>query len=897
MMTDALSKVANQSSAPKCVFSTDFKGITLGSPSRVTDSFWTKSISGLDTSGIEDFFGSGIAASLWHITTDATVPDLAAFNSTFVSAINTSTTLTGKGGAGELSLNHLIASAAAPPQTPLMLVRGISDAIANDRREYYFAATYMFPVGMALNAAGKYKTIFEIKSGGLKRQLVEAVENGTTRDGSSCAAVDGVAGLGTFRFYLEINGSGGINNEIRVKLDDNARNGSFTGGSFSQPPSAWWDETGYHSVDYVSGASVFHVHKRTGVSVPLGVPVRFHVHLKKPPTPLYEDRPQGILKVMMENLDTGDIEMLCDIQDSYEAQLCSSFNEPDTRLYWTSYDAIANLELKMTDLQIWDKPPIRISADPEPEILSRHILVDPIPGVGHEIYGVLASSQAQDIFRQAWETGGDMQPASAQAARTDTGYPVIESVTETTFASDSVNHAVAMPATVNAGDGLLVFLTIDGDSIPTTPAEWDKLYSEAYSTSVTGCAYALVATGTEGGTTVDFVTGSAEKGAAQVYRISNWNGTLGGFHNGIVAENGSGSTADLPAITAYWESAKTLWIGALHTSTSQTVSSAPTNYTDLTQTSSGAATTDGQCITARRFNETATEDPGVFTMSGTGAAKVYNTVAIAPAYVGPNYERFEVEREGTTLWQGLYTTQDHTVADPDITRAVIVVHGRSLDAAEYHNVVAHNMRDYLGNTIVLAPFYERNVERADVDQLFWGSSWPQLGRSSSLLPWRISSGEIMDLLIAHLYNTFENLEGVVIAGHSAGGQFCNRYSMASTDSRNRFIVSAPSSYAYPGVHRPDGNGGFRVPSSPSTYNDWKYGLDNLSSVSYANAIGASNLRRRFIYAKVHYMVGALDTDPASSSLDVTDDAMVQGTQRVERQSYFYDYVRLVSVWR
>lgn len=581
---------------------------------------------------------------------------------------------------------------------------------------------------------------------------------------------------------------------------------------------------------------------------------------------------------------------------------CGYANTPIARpifhgIYTGGFPSTGTIKIEYGNTFIWDKPPIRISADPEPEILSRHILVDPIPGVGHEIYGVLASSQAQDIFRQAWETGGDMQPASAQAARTDTGYPVIESVTETTFASDSVNHAVAMPATVNAGDGLLVFLTIDGDSIPTTPAEWDKLYSEAYSTSVTGCAYALVATGTEGGTTVDFVTGSAEKGAAQVYRISNWNGTLGGFHNGIVAENGSGSTADLPAITAYWESAKTLWIGALHTSTSQTVSSAPTNYTDLTQTSSGAATTDGQCITARRFNETATEDPGVFTMSGTGAAKVYNTVAIAPAYVGPNYERFEVTRDETTLWQGLYTTQDHTVADSDITRAVIVVHGRSLDAAEYHNVVAHNMRDYLGNTIVLAPFYERNVERADVDQLFWGSSWPQLGRSSSLLPWRISSGEIMDLLVAHLYNTFENLEGVVIAGHSAGGQFCNRYSMASTDSRNRFIVSAPSSYAYPGVHRPDGNGGFRVPSSPSTYNDWKYGLDNLSSVSYANAIGASNLRRRFIYAKVHYMVGALDTNPASSSLDVTADAMVQGTQRVERQSYFYDYIRLVSVWR
>lgn len=367
---DALSKAANQR-GPKKVWASSFAGVTLGSPAQQTNYFWRKAINGTDTltgheftadTSLRNFFGSDASIDLWHISYTEALFDIADFNSYFTTAINSSTALSKRTGAGELSLTNLISSASASPpdpgpsQTPLMLTRGNAAAIANDRREYYFAGTYMFPASMALDAAGKYKTFFEIKSGCLLKSLVDAVESGAVRDGSSCASASGNGSYGTFRLYLEINGSGGINNEIRVKIDDNARNGTLTGGAHA--PNAYWDEAGYHSVAY-AGGSVFHVHKRTGVSVPLGVPVRFHIWLKKPPTPLYRDRPLGVLKVMMENLSTNEVAMLCDIHDSYEAQLCSSFNEVDTRMFWTTYDALPDLELKMTDLQIWENPPIR----------------------------------------------------------------------------------------------------------------------------------------------------------------------------------------------------------------------------------------------------------------------------------------------------------------------------------------------------------------------------------------------------------------------------------------------------------------------------------------------------------------------------------------------------------
>lgn len=518
-------------------------------------------------------------------------------------------------------------------------------------------------------------------------------------------------------------------------------------------------------------------------------------------------------------------------------------------------------------------------------------LIPPLTGIAHEINGVLASAEALTVYRQSFTQGGSLLSPLAGNTYTDTGYPVISSVTETTFATDTTSHAVSLPATINAGDGLLILFTNDGSATVTDPFGWKRLYSSANGTALRGSAFARVARGNEGGTTVDIVTSAAESGAAQVYRITNWNGSLAGFHAGASAQITTGTTADPESVSAYWGSAKNIWLATLHTSTSQTVSSGPTNYTDLLQTSSGASTTGSQCISARRSNEVATEDPGVFTLSGSGSSKVYNTIAIAPAYAGSKYEHFEITQASTTLWCSMYTSQPMTVFDSDITRAVIVLHGRGLDASEYANVVRKNLNDYLGRVIIVTPFFAETDSDVETDQLFWGTSWAELGRSSATLAWRISSGEILDQLISRLYTTFTNLEGVVIAGHSAGGQLSNRYSAASTDTRNRYLVSAASSYVYPGPERTNGAGGWSIPSSPITYNDYKYGLDNLATISYVDAIGATELRNRLALAKVTFMVGANDNDPADTSMDLTADAQTQGAHRVERQQLYYDYLK------
>ena len=537
----------------------------------------------------------------------------------------------------------------------------------------------------------------------------------------------------------------------------------------------------------------------------------------------------------------------------------------------------------------------RVFGGGKPGVLftDNHKLIPPVPGVAHEIYGVLASSQAQQVFRQPWIDGGALLSAEAADPLPDTGYANIVSVTQVNFATVTTDHFITLPPVINSGNGILILLTNDSDASVTTPDDWDRLYTEANGTALRGSAYTLISDGTEGGSSVNFITSVAVKCSAQIYLIDNWNGSLAGFHNGIVTELTSGITINPPSLTPYWGNGKNIYLAVLHTSTSQTVSSAPANYTDLTQTATGNTTGDAQCISARRLVESNSESPGVFTMSGSGASKVCNLIAIAPAYVGNKYEHFNITKSLTTLWVGLYTSQPYQVPDTGITRAVIVLHGKSLDAAEYSNVVRKNLENYLGKVIVLAPFFERSVLRAEIGQVYWGSSWPELGRSSATLAWRVSSGEVLDMMIDQLFTTFVNLEGVVICGHSAGGQLTQRYSSAKLDGRIRYLVSAPSSYAYPGPERPDAVNGWSIPVSSPTYNDWKYGYNNLSPYSYVDAIGAVNLLDRLKKSKVHYIVGAND-NVVDSSLDVSADGLLQGPNRLERQQLFFDYLNYLG---
>ena len=231
------------------------------------------------------------------------------------------------------------------------------------------------------------------------------------------------------------------------------------------------------------------------------------------------------------------------------------------------------------------------------------------------------------------------------------GFPQVQSVTETSFGTDALNHLVAMPATVNSGDLLIVLSQFDGGVDPSgAPTGWSQLWTG------NGSGYAKVADGTEGGTTVDFATSASESGAAQTYRISDWYGQLSGVEVGT-AIGTSGTSIDPPSLTATWGAANNLWIAAAFwQDDDETVTGGgyPTNYTNGVDTlATGPINTNGSVGTARReFAAADTENPGAFTI--TGSESVYaNTIVIRPT--PPS---FEGERQN--IINGLDSAQGDT---------------------------------------------------------------------------------------------------------------------------------------------------------------------------------------------------------------------------------------------
>jgi hypothetical protein len=242
--------------------------------------------------------------------------------------------------------------------------------------------------------------------------------------------------------------------------------------------------------------------------------------------------------------------------------------------------------------------------------------------------------------------------------------PVVASVTETAFGTDTRDHYVNMPATVNAGDLLIVLFTNDGISTVTTPAGWSLLASDERGVAVRLSAYYKIAAGDEDGTTVNFVTSMSEEAAAQVYRITNWHGTTPPEISTAVTGI---STAPDPASLdpAGWDVADTLWIAVAGQDRGDQSGTTdyPASYTDGISTQSSDPATIGVCRlhSARRVLAAASEDPGAFTIP-ISEEWVAFTIAVRPALRDLTISSTE-GGSVTTPGEGTFTYGEETVVN------------------------------------------------------------------------------------------------------------------------------------------------------------------------------------------------------------------------------------------
>jgi len=283
---------------------------------------------------------------------------------------------------------------------------------------------------------------------------------------------------------------------------------------------------------------------------------------------------------------------------------------------------------------------------------------------------------------------------------------------------------------------------------------------------------------------------------------------------------------------------------------------------------------------------------------------------------------------GATGHTVIYRSYPLDTRNEAITRALVVVHGLGRDADNYyrHTLAAAFLADALKDTVLVVPRFASNAGGACKDTLAPGElAWHCQPRDDT---WRtggaavdntITSFDIVDALLHKLErkDVFPNLKAIVVAGHSAGGQFVSRYEMAnlvhdSLPIKPTYVVANPSSYAYLDGLRPTpsalppgvaaGAPGYTAPQGASpppafvpfadarnctTYDNWPYGLKDRNG--YATRVDDAQLKKQLAARPTTYVLGELDILPLYG-FDSSCSAMAQGPTRLARGLAYAKYV-------
>lgn len=236
-----------------------------------------------------------------------------------------------------------------------------------------------------------------------------------------------------------------------------------------------------------------------------------------------------------------------------------------------------------------------------------------------------------------------------------------------------------------------------------------------------------------------------------------------------------------------------------------------------------------------------------------------------------------------------------------VTHAVIVVHGTGRNAAHYYAnmLAAAAQAGVLDTTIVLAPLFKTSQDNPGAEQLTWTSGGWKIGDAAEAKG--VSSFSVMDDLITTLANKkrFPNLKWITVTGHSAGGQFTQRYAafgVAPNYVRGTvvdFVVANPSSYTYFDGARPSKDGSrFSVPTGSSCpYDDYKYGMGGRTG--YVARLAPREALHQFTSRRITYLSGGADS-VQNGDMDTDCGAMAQGPNRVTRSAYFFARIKQLA---
>lgn len=270
----------------------------------------------------------------------------------------------------------------------------------------------------------------------------------------------------------------------------------------------------------------------------------------------------------------------------------------------------------------------------------------------------------------------------------------------------------------------------------------------------------------------------------------------------------------------------------------------------------------------------------------------------------------------------IYRSHPLEVKDEAIVRVFVLIHGAGRDADNYFRnaLAAAFLRGALENTLVISPRMASNdgagcTDALDTNEISWHcSTWRSGGRSISHES--VTSFDFLDEILRKVArkDRFPNLRAIVVAGHSAGGQVVNRYEMTNQVHETlgvpvTYVVSNPSSYAWPDETRPTSAAWSRTAGAPgysadpdpgavpfrapgdarncTTYDRWPFGLNERSGYSAKQTV--EQIRTQLATRPTTYLLGDLDILPLAG-FDGSCPAMLQGPTRFARGQAFARYV-------
>ena len=272
----------------------------------------------------------------------------------------------------------------------------------------------------------------------------------------------------------------------------------------------------------------------------------------------------------------------------------------------------------------------------------------------------------------------------------------------------------------------------------------------------------------------------------------------------------------------------------------------------------------------------------------------------------------ETMPDGRPIVQPYYITSPDLYDPAKVKRAIIIFPGKPRDSWKYANLV-YNALAYAisqpdtyhinpGEVIILSPAVlnedDKNTGGAEDNWVVYQRSNWEMGGISHAPPMNssVTFYSVLDKMIGQLNNRtlYPNLNQVVVAGHSLGGQASLRYGMTRKqrhyDSNVRFWVGNPGSYTWLTT-------GIETKPNPSpitqnqedcsgTVDKWPYGFGNRSALTkyartriFEDVPAAINL---FRWRTVHYAFGLLDNGGG----DTHCEAQYQGYNHLQRGSNF-----------